>query len=352
MLSRNRHIDIARGIGILLVVFGHNHYVLSQQRELFNIVFSFHMPLFFFLSGIFFNTSRSFTRTLADKSDTLLKPYLVSLAIVAPLFGAMEDANPWLYLTGVLYGNGNTLPFHWIPLWFLPNLIAVMLFAWLLVRMTGNFAKTIWSQLLIVAMLHALGVVFIEAFWPFDFAVGKNVYQFPGLPFSIDIVPLTASFFLLGLFLRERLLAFRPSHTVFAGVVIIFVAAHFYFDKTIDLNLRRYDGFILPAIEALCGIYMVLYLSAVADGIRGLGRLLAVVGSASLVILVFHFWFQVESRRFAVEVLGVNDTLANVFSFLFATTAPLLLWALFRKSSVLALFYLPLKSNRIFQRAN
>lgn len=49
-MQRNSQIDVARGIGILLVVFGHCFYSLSVPLNKF--VLSFHMPLFFFLSGL------------------------------------------------------------------------------------------------------------------------------------------------------------------------------------------------------------------------------------------------------------------------------------------------------------
>ena len=63
MQERNVWVDYAKAIGIILVVYGH------VARGVFNaglpmdearfvlvdsIIYSFHMPLFFFLSGLFF----------------------------------------------------------------------------------------------------------------------------------------------------------------------------------------------------------------------------------------------------------------------------------------------------------
>jgi fucose 4-O-acetylase-like acetyltransferase len=50
---RNKTIDIAKAIGILAIVAGHNP--AFSQGELYNILFSFHLPLFLFLSGAFLN---------------------------------------------------------------------------------------------------------------------------------------------------------------------------------------------------------------------------------------------------------------------------------------------------------
>jgi fucose 4-O-acetylase-like acetyltransferase len=46
---RLHYIDIAKGIGIILVVVGHT----STPLYLHNIIYQFHMPLFFILSGLF-----------------------------------------------------------------------------------------------------------------------------------------------------------------------------------------------------------------------------------------------------------------------------------------------------------
>src|SRR5690606_15822455 len=66
MQERNAWVDYAKAIGIILVVYGH------VARGVFNaglpmeessyllvdsIIYSFHMPLFFFLSGLFFYDS-------------------------------------------------------------------------------------------------------------------------------------------------------------------------------------------------------------------------------------------------------------------------------------------------------
>lgn len=47
--KRDSVIDIAKGIGIFLVVFGH----VPLPMDLITPIYLFHMPLFFFLSGMF-----------------------------------------------------------------------------------------------------------------------------------------------------------------------------------------------------------------------------------------------------------------------------------------------------------
>ena len=51
--KRLHYIDIAKGIGILLVALAHND-LAGYAPFLYHWIYSFHMPLFFFLSGLFF----------------------------------------------------------------------------------------------------------------------------------------------------------------------------------------------------------------------------------------------------------------------------------------------------------
>lgn len=55
-MQRNQRIDVIRGMAIMLVVLGHS----GVSEPLFQWIYSFHMPLFFFVSGIFFKPMAHF----------------------------------------------------------------------------------------------------------------------------------------------------------------------------------------------------------------------------------------------------------------------------------------------------
>jgi fucose 4-O-acetylase-like acetyltransferase len=129
MSNRLTHLDVAKGIGIMLVVFGHNWIVLDQKGELFNVIYSFHIPLFFFLSGIFFNPNESLLSTMIAKADALLKPYFVTLIPVA-IITYLVSTRPIPLQTMLWYiAYGSTIILRWEPLWFMPNLFIISIFA-------------------------------------------------------------------------------------------------------------------------------------------------------------------------------------------------------------------------------
>lgn len=81
-------IDYAKGIGIILVVFGHvikgliTPDLINEQFYYYsvNFVYSFHMPLFFILSGYFFLSSyskRTVLQFVKIKLKTIIYPFVV-----------------------------------------------------------------------------------------------------------------------------------------------------------------------------------------------------------------------------------------------------------------------------------
>lgn len=110
--KRLNFIDAAKGIGIVLVVLGHT--IVPEIRGsaygwgfLWNFIYSFHMPLFFFLSGFLFEAGiAKYTdkrRFILSKARKLLIPYLFFsiFAYVFIAFASRVDA-----LAGILEGGG------------------------------------------------------------------------------------------------------------------------------------------------------------------------------------------------------------------------------------------------------
>ncbi len=76
---RIKCIDIAKGIGILLVIIGH----VLPGTYLAKVIYSFHMPLFFFLSGVCYNRTKfSFYELVRVRLRTLFFPLLLFSCLV------------------------------------------------------------------------------------------------------------------------------------------------------------------------------------------------------------------------------------------------------------------------------
>lgn len=103
--TRLDYIDVTRGIGIILVVLGH----LNPGEGVERWIYSFHMPLFFVISGLL-------CRDMPVKWKKRLFPY-VKWWIFSLLFGMIPLVHEPSSLKEFLFLNGSVG--YNSPLWFL-----------------------------------------------------------------------------------------------------------------------------------------------------------------------------------------------------------------------------------------
>lgn len=85
---REHWLDLAKGIGIILVVWAH---AISREAYLWVLINQFHMPLFFMISGYLYKTKENWGKFLIGKIRSLWLPYVVSsliTIIISVLLGA------------------------------------------------------------------------------------------------------------------------------------------------------------------------------------------------------------------------------------------------------------------------
>lgn len=89
--QRIAFIDLAKGVCILLVFYGH-----SNMVEYFDIplVQSLRMPLYFFLSGLFFKYYDSFVNLIVKKFNKLIVPFVFFSLLATPLIFVQHHSLP------------------------------------------------------------------------------------------------------------------------------------------------------------------------------------------------------------------------------------------------------------------
>lgn len=322
------YIDIAKGIGILLVVMGHNDFSLLSPY-LFKLIYSFHMPMFFFLSGIFFKPELPFLALLRRRFESVLKPYIFTILLI--FFASLSFTNTGFAraisrLVKALYGNGHYL--DWVQLWFLPNLFVVSLLAFFFYRILRR-VNLPWLKWTLLAAIQVVGALNISAFWPFNFTLLGKQWTLYGLPFSLDLALVSGFFFILGHETFQRFPAsfFKKPQAALAFGIALFTLVWF-FPPTIDLNIRLFDSLALNTVEALLGIAFTLCLALQIEKRGWLAAIFKYIGRASLIILLF----QVPIQAFwsdKVLALTNNFALAYGVGFLAGVLGPLAINALF-----------------------
>ena len=153
--SRFDYMDIAKGFGIMAVVWAHIMLV-GWTHE---ICYAFHMPLFFLISGMLFRKDKyqSFGAFFKKRVKRLFVPYIIYSVVTWAIWAAFrlyrgdEVESYWMPLlqTFIAQGSGAYIV-HNSVLWFIPCLFAVEVM-YFFVSKLGD-----WASLLICFMLAAL----------------------------------------------------------------------------------------------------------------------------------------------------------------------------------------------------
>ena len=332
--KRIAYLDVAKGIGILLVVLGHN-YIRISVPDLGKFIFSFHMPFFFMLSGMFFNPSYPLWVLFKRRFATLIRPYFVAIILLYSIYFFYTDLK-WMTLlrrlARSLYASGNYI--EWAQLWFLPHLFLLNLFAGVLFLLFYGRIKWLWLRALFLAAMLWAGIAFLPVYYMHEVQIAGQTVVLDGLPASADLLPITATYFLIGYELRNRLSEqfFASLWTlVISGLLLI--SLNVIFPYQMDLFFRNYDSFIVNTLEALSGSAFVLSLSArIALKQNEIFLTFKYFGEITILLLIFHQ--PVETFTFArVMVLLDNIYLAGLISFLASVAVPVFIHQLILKNN-------------------
>lgn len=140
--TRYEFVDFLKGLGIFLVVWGHTMFPRSVY------IYSFHMPLFFFLSG-FLHKDKPARQFIIGKINTLYIPYAV-FTILSWFFYlwrriALQDYSGlkahYLKLSSLVTGTANNGGNN--PIWFLSCILVVSIAFLLISRIQSHRLRLI-----------------------------------------------------------------------------------------------------------------------------------------------------------------------------------------------------------------
>jgi fucose 4-O-acetylase-like acetyltransferase len=315
------------------------------------VIYSFHIPLFFFLSGYFINTALPFFDYFKKRFHSVLKPYLFTIFLI---YFASVSFEKMGFQTAVgriiksLYGTGYYI--DWVALWFLPHLFVVSLYAFLFIVLVSRLRNRwiTWGILLLTVVVSTL---FFRLFYPFTISVLGKSYELYGLPFSLDLVILTSFFFLLG---NEVRLA--VSERSFDNILLLIgsgiglILFNVFFPYRVDIAIRVYESLLVNTAEAILGILFVLALSRQIElhGQR-LGSLFKYLGNISLIILLFHVPIQAFWSEKVMAVIH-NLPFAILVGFIMGVVGPILIYEIFIRFNPMASYWFGRKADVFEQK--
>lgn len=280
-ISRVSWIDICRGFAILFVMYA--HMLPGDSYRYF--FYAFHMPLFFFLSGVVFKDSfKSYWRLTSKSFKAIMIPYFLFAALTYLFWfikepsthNTLQDLYTQIY--GIFYGNGNNgyLYFN-VALWFLPCLFVTKLTFAALTRVSTKVKILIPLLILFSLIGYILSTYYASVKLPFGIETAASAIVFFGCGYLVNkhryifqkIEKKSLLFFLSGL-----------------GLTIIFATINYnLYGSQIDMRMNRVNNYFLFYFGAISGIITWVACSMLV----GKNYILEYIGQHTLVLFVWHY---------------------------------------------------------------
>jgi len=341
--KRQPWIDYARGICIIMVCYRHcfdgltNADIQTQGFILFKylnvFLFSFRMPLFFIVSGLFVAASlrkKGLSNYISDRFKIIFYPLLVWGTIqitlqlqFAPYVNAHREVIDYLNL--IIY------PRKIEQFWYLNALFVVgVIYAFIKVKLKLTNLQHLAVALVFYSVggyLHAIktgAFIFTDVFhYYLFFAIGDNISQF-----VLD---------------KNKAKYFTELKYVLP-VFVLFIITHYFFTKiNLQHNQDYYIEHYMPLfflVVALTGCCFIVQISFLLEK-TGVLKFLRVVGYHSLFIYVMHLIVLAATRALLTHVFDVSSVpLLLSAGILMGITLPIIIYNILSKAGAWWLFSL------------
>ena len=310
--KRNRieAIDIARGIGILLVVIGH---VLPTDNIFRLIIYSFHMPLFFFLSGIVMHIDdkRQSLYRIVMSETKLFSDYLFYSAIyliydmMIPFIILRE-----IKLVDIFLNFYRTIVFSGINvLWF----IATLFLGKIIVKYIIQRYKKTTDKIILIIILYLFPYM-ASRIIPAPQSIATLLIS----EFSISVLRaiFASSYILCGYILKNQIVDLSKNSTIkeeltsfFITSIAIAIGCIFLKNSGTKIDLHQMHLAFAPIGSTLSylGIYSILMVSKLIERSVWLKKILKFWGMNSLLVMVTHEYFKIKNiPSFFLELLHIE----------------------------------------------
>lgn len=290
--NRINWIDWAKSLCMFLVVVGHCH-IRESEWPITVFIYSFHMPLFFFLSGLLCkHKSRLYFELLRNDVKRILLPYL-TFGVITILFNAVLSAGfIWREeLSDILLGTTSSIG----AIWFLPALFVCKQLFYFLEELK-KMNCLLFCSLVVVSFSMPF---FISAF-------GVN------LPFFSDSALFGLPFFVMGSITNHLINKHSVINNFFHHLLIISIAV------PLTMLISNYNGFVSVAecvygdsillyyLNAFCGIISVISFCKLTEKVQS--AFVTITSYGTIIVLGFHGYFLLLLQYYIPKALGFYNS--------------------------------------------
>lgn len=266
--SRIHYIDVSKGIAIVLVILGHcSAYSIGDHSRLFYTIYAFHIPFWFFISGLLYHT-RDWQSYFSRKVKSLVLPYILfCLCNTCFYFVASIIGHISLYRL-ICFGG----------LWFILTLFYVTILYYLADTICLKGCNTTSKS--IIVSLFAILALFV--------GIGDSSIINESYTLSVSLVAFF--FFRLGVFSQRAVEWLSSTNRIVLLSISLLLLSILALTapmnpSPIDVRIGRFGNRFLFVSQAVMGIAGMSLLSIAISANRHLEYL----GRNSLLIFALHF---------------------------------------------------------------
>lgn len=319
--KRLTYLDLAKGIGIILVVLGHLEYISEDIR---GFIYAFHMPLFFVISGILMalknETDYDYKILFKKKALALLVPYMWFSLLYIPIdimnvFIHHIDMNTFLFniISSIIFSGVGVL-------WFLPALFIAEAGAFIIFKTLKRSYIIIPVTCIMSVLLYLLANHFVPMIEP-DI---KNIffYIINGL-IRVLIRGLVATIFIIaGFYSYKWALCKKESFSIIQLIAgILFIAITFFLfsiNGCVDLHYLILNNIVIYFPLAIIASVGVVLISKNMCSIK----LIEFYGKNSLTIMATHIqcYILYVAIKLSEPLLQMGPELLGISTLFIAST--------------------------------
>lgn len=314
--KRIEWIDMAKGWGMICVILGHLRFPYLSSW-----IYTFHIPLFFFLSGcVFHGYGQKFKDYLIKKVKTIVVPYFC-LGVFLPIFFSIQSyfiEKDYSITTYIDYFKGFLIQKCWFTIWFIACLFIVeILFYWIAKASKNN-------KLLVMIASVVCGTI------------AMVYYKVGGitLPWNIDTAFAAIPFFGLGYIffnskkLKNFILSKNWKNVVLFGIFAVGNMAFVYIDlrtggKILDMSSHTWGFPLLSYASAICGIMCVIMISNFIT-IKPVKHL----GANSLIYYAWHSRIMIPLLGYLYTAIGIFQGESFLEQSIYCIVSLILIWTI------------------------
>lgn len=279
-------IDIVKFWGIFAIVWGHT----LNAGNVHHYLYSFHVPLFFFVIGLFFSYPKiPFLRFTIKKAVHLLIPYFIFAIISILIFyffgnfaiSVLENnmdnkslsANFLEMLSGQCQANR--------PLWFLPCIFLFYILCFIFSHLIENCSTRLKYTIACSTVVLSVALCFIN----------ENILEVNALFWKVDVALFMFPFAVIASFVKPIFTKYSLGlYLLFASSLLLSGGIIAFSNSVIGYLNNHYGNVFLFYISANCSIIGFCFLSLILShsNLKFITKTLVFMGQKTLPILLMH----------------------------------------------------------------